>query len=493
MKKRYLVLCRLVIAVLGLGLVGGVVAESGTKEKDPPPGVGVWTATVGGLRVIEVVLPESPLAAAPWPGEGGGLAVLTRPVGEEGEDPYREDLDGEDKAPRALYRVRGSAEDLVPVARDLPPGLDALERVGDRLWLGEEGKIWCLEEAGLVAVLELPGLDLAALERSGLIDERSLWVPDVGSLRHYRLGDRPGDHPELVGEQVLPVSAERRRRHLLLRSPSVTRLPGGQLIAGPEAAGTTRVRHHWLGEGESPEAWSRLPGPEEIEAFWYAEHGGKPVFLAATTEADRLGIFEKLKLRIFPLGADRTRAGRSPLLAIESETKNWYRFEPLLLDADRDGASDLVLIQPQGMGPGDLVIDIYKGLGSRFSTQPRRTKLDAESARWFFGEDLDGDGAPDLVVGTDELSIYRGLADHRRRAVDKDPWRRLDRTSLRAARKEVALGVEVGPSSEDRPSFRGRQRVADVDADGRPDLAVVRPFRGRTVVRLVSVAEPLSR
>lgn len=464
---------------LGAGiLVGSLVATSstGADEDEPrhPPGAGVWKAELAGLRVSEIVLPESPLAAAPWP--GGGLAVLAHEVD-------LEDSAAAEETPRVLYRLRGLAEDLVPVARDLPADLDAVAKVGDGLWLGGEGVIWELEGRELRPVLEQPGLDLGALEEAGLLGDGELWVPDVGVLRHWRSGDTLSP----AGEVVLPVEAERRRRRLLVRSPAVARTPAGHLVAGPVVAGNTRVRHLLLGDAEPIEAWSRFPGPEDVDAFWYADLGGEPVFLASTTEADRLGVFEKSKLRLFRLTADRTRAGRRPLLAVDSKTKNWYRFEPLLIDADRDGIQDLVLIQPQGMAPGDLVVDIYKGHKGRFDSRPRSTDLDAESARWHFGSDLDGDGTPDLVVGTGALEIYRGLADHRRRAVDKEPWRRLDRAALRSARQEVAKGAETFPASDDRPSFRGRQRVLDLDGDGRLDLAVVRPYRGRTVVRLVGV------
>lgn len=462
------------VLTTALTLVLTLVPVASAQEERHPPAVGVWKAELTGLRVSEIVLPESPLAAAPWP--GGGLAVLAHEI-----DP--EDSEVGKTSPRVLYRLRGLAEDLVPVARDLPADLDSVAGVGDELWLGGEGVIWRLRGEKLQPLLEQPGLDLTALERAGLLGEGELWAPDVGALRHFR--GRDALIP--AGETKLPVEAAHRRRRLLVRSPPVSRTPGGHLVAGPLASGNTRVRHLLLGDGEPTESWSRLPGPEDIDAFWYADLEGQPVFLAATTEADRLGVFEKSKLRIFRLTADRTRAGRGPLLAIESETKSWYRFEPLLLDADRDGAQDLVLIQPQGMAPGDLVVEIYKGNKGRFDTRPRRTELDAESARWHFGDDLDGDGAPDLVVGTGVLEIYRGLADHRRRAVDKDPWRRLDRPSLRVARREVARAEETGPVSDDRPTFRGRQRVHDLDGDGRLDLAVVRPYRGHTVVRLVKV------
>ncbi|MEO1083903.1 MAG: hypothetical protein AAFY88_06650, partial [Acidobacteriota bacterium] len=320
---------------LALGVLG---PRDALADEEPPPQVGVWRATVDGLPLIEAVIPDVPLAAAAWP--GGGMAVLSRPA----VDPNDDDAPDPDELPRLLYRVRGDAADVEPVLRDLPADLDAIHRDGSTLWLGGDGALYRLGDGGLELVAgspddgdsgddlsSVPSVDLPALVRGNLLADGGLWAPDVGRLVQL---DADGS---AVGEQKLPVSADRSRRRLTLRSPPVTRLDDGTLIAGPRAFSKTRIQHLILGDGEPVEAWSRLPRPEDIERHWYDRLNGEPVFIAATTQADRLGIFEKLELRLFRLKADRTRAGRSPVIAVPSETVRWYQFEPRLLDWNDDG------------------------------------------------------------------------------------------------------------------------------------------------------------
>lgn len=460
------------LSLLVLAVAAVPVRAQEPPESDPPPGLGVWQAATGGLRVVETVLPGEPIAAAAFP--SGGLAVM---VLEEAADD-----EPEDERPRVLFRVSGEASDLDPLARDLPADLESLHAAGDDLWLGGEGKLYRLGGAGVLErVVDQPGADLAAMRRGGLFAEGELWVPDVGVLRRF---SRDG---ELLGERPLPVTADRRRRRLVLRSPNVTRLEDGTLIAGPDVADSTRARHLLLRpDGTVLEAWTRLGRPEDIEQHAYLLKDGEPVFVAGTTQADRMGVFEKLELRIFRLKADRTRAGRTALFATDSETIHWYRFEPLLLDWDSDGRQDLLLVQPDGMAPGDLVVELFAARAGRFDPKPRRSKIDAESATWKLGEDFDRDGLPDLVVGTGALSIYRGV-DHRRRVIEKEPWRRLRRDALRQAKTTVATVDEADETIDDRPSFRGRVRLGDFTGDGRSDIAVVRRFEGRTVVRLVEI------
>ncbi|MEM6796991.1 MAG: VCBS repeat-containing protein, partial [Acidobacteriota bacterium] len=428
------------------------------SQDPPPPPLGVWRASVGGLEVRETVLPHPFLGAAAWP--GGGLAVL---VGGEdpGEEPQVEisvgagdsppppeapDLASSgspasgEGAPRQLFRVRGERGDLSPVLESLPERVDAILEVGGRLWLGSEEALYRVVEgaggARLETVIERPGLGLAALGRGDLLSADSLWLPRVGALEHYRLAVSAGGAltAERLESHELPVLARRFRRSLTLRSRPVFRLPSGTLVAGPEKVGPARVRHIFFPaqepSAEGSESWSRFPGPEDVDRAWYLEIDGQPAFLAATTRADRLGVFEKLKLRIFRLRADRTRAGREPMFALETRTRNWYGVEPRILDWDRDGKDDLALIQPAGLRNKSLVVDVYRGRANRFNPKPLRSSVDAESARWHFGDDLDGDSVPDLIVGTNTLEIYRGDPNSRRRVLEKKPWRTLSASAF---------------------------------------------------------------
>src|SRR4029077_1692238 len=116
-------------------------------------------------------------------------------------------------------------------------------------------------------------------------------------------------------------------------------VPGGEplQVVGPEENGKLRLRTLLLDSGGSPaEPWPRLPGPENVDSFRYAALDGRPVLLVFTSDAEKLGIFAKQRLRLFPLSADRSRSGQPPALAFETETHRWFPVDTVLRDLDRD-------------------------------------------------------------------------------------------------------------------------------------------------------------
>lgn len=469
------------------------------------------------MRVVEAVLPGRAVATAPWP--GGGLAVLVA-----AEDPHRSTgaTDGEetyedDERPRALYRLRVDpdggieATDLEPVAVDLPADLDALARVGDALFAGARGEDdeessgrllrWRDDEKHFELVFEHPSLDLDRLARAGLIHDASIAVPEVGRLVHYRFeGDRfEGDEPTIVGETPLPAFTRRCPTGFEMTSPPVERLPpsspdaGPRYVAGPVASGATRLRSILIDpSAEEPvaNAWSRLPSPEDVDAHHWVTIDGRPYLVAITTDAERLGVFEKSKLRVLPLVTDRTRAGRGATFELETETRNWYAVGVEIFDEDGDGRDDLVVLQPQGLSGGDLVVEVFRGIGDgRFDRRSRKEEIDdAEGADWSFDRDWTGDGRRDLlVVAEGDLRLYPG-SDHRRRPVESDPaW------SLTAEATAAARTIVERPGHADAPTrfaYRGRLVVENLDAgpesDDRPEIVLVRTVRDRALVRIVS-------
>ena len=63
------------------------------------------------------------------------------------------------------------------------------------------------------------------------------------------------------------------------------------------------------GEGENPavrETFTLFEDPETIERHRYLLLDGRPALLATTSKANKLGIFEEQKARVFRLAADRT-------------------------------------------------------------------------------------------------------------------------------------------------------------------------------------------
>src|SRR4029077_5370256 len=94
-------------------------------------------------------------------------------------------------------------------------------------------------------------------------------VAEAGRLRIWKL-----DSGRLVAgpEQPLPLRVTREQHALRLSSLPATAIPfpGGEplQVVGPEENGKLRLRTLLLDSGGSPaEAWSRLPGPENVDSF----------------------------------------------------------------------------------------------------------------------------------------------------------------------------------------------------------------------------------
>lgn len=498
----------LFLPLVALTIVG---ASPAVAEDNPPPAVALRTATVDRVDVVEAVLPGRVLATAPWP--GGGLAVLVATEAPATETPEPEDASGDppdsgpddghdpdpdDDRPRALYRLRTEAEasDLDPLASELPATIDAVARVGDRLLIGAtdddgDGRVWQWTDGGLDLLFEHPAVDLGRLRQDGLIDDQGLALPEVGRLSLHRL-----DGESTIEHTPIPATARRCSTGFELTSPPIERLrmPGSRrFVAGPVAAGPHRVRSLIIDPAAADdeerviETWSRLPSPEDVDAHHYLSIDGRPFLIAITTDAERLGVFEKSKLRVLPLGGDRTRAGRAATFQLETDTRNWYSVGVEVFDDDGDGRDDLLVLQPQGLSGGDLVVERFAGLGNgRFDRRSRKTELDdVEGARWIAGRDWTGDGRADLwVVAESQLRLYAGI-EHRRRTVAKDPIRVLDATTTERAASTLA----EHPGHVDAPTrmaYRGRPKVDDLDADGHPKITLVRHVRGRGLVRIVS-------
>lgn len=240
-------------------------------------------------------------------------------------------------------------------------------------------------------------------------------------------------------------------------------------------------------------AWCHFTANEKVARSWYLSIDGRPMLAVAALAADKLGIFEKQKLRVFPLRADRTRAGSPPALEIHTVTRHWYELGVHVADVDLDGRDDLVVVQPDGLGAKKLAVEVYRGQGNGgFYVTPRRSVIVAPAARWTFGADLDGDRAPDLVtLAGDRLEIYRGLAEHKRKALDKTAYRSFEVADLGAdSDLELVVHVGDGGDSDDRDwSQAGATppRVVDVDGDGRGEILLAGERGGRTLLWVIQL------
>ena len=462
----------------------------------PPPAVGVTVTPAAGARRADAVLPGHLLAAALPKGADGRrrLVVLTTP-----DDPAAE---ASPQGARSLYLIDADRPGAPRKLLDgLPAGADSLTAAdldgdgAEEILLGAPGRLLTLGSADSPVapreLLEAPGLDLR--RHAGI--PGMIQLAEVGRLRTWRL-----EEGRLVAgaERPLPVRAARERRSLRLSSPQVTPIAMSEgappvHAVGPEENGKLRLRTLLLTtDGQQTESWSRLPGPETVDGYRYVAVDGRPALIVTTADAEKVGVFAKQRFRLFPLGADRSRSGQPPSLAFDTESNRWFPVDPVLLDLDRDGKQDLVVLQPEGLGGGDLVIDTFFGQGGGRFERPRRLKLgDLDSRVWIYGRDLTGDGAADLAAITrDGLRVFAGTADPRRALLDR---RSRPAVALGGAQERIEVSVAIGTAGVETSSSLADSlapRAEDLDGDGRAEILLFSRSaggRGRvTVVRLGS-------
>ncbi len=485
---------------VALLLVLTVAAGAALAGEEPqPPEAGVTARQAGDARIVEAVLPGSAVDVVLVP--GAGLAILVAAA-------------GDDAGPRSLYRFDPAGDGaLVELASDLPAELDAvacLDLDGDgrgEIIAGAPGRILSLGTLGDPAtgrrphqLLEAPGLDLGRLRRHGLIapDPALVPVPALGRLELYRLAAEGA--LELAAAVELPVRARRLRSGLELSNPPV-HLLGPLFAAGPELQGKRRLLTTLIDPSDpqagGKEIWARLSANERIAQSWYLSIDGLPMLAVAALSADKLGIFEKKKLRVLPLRADRTRAGAPPALEIDTVTRNWYRLGVHVADLDLDGRDDLVVVQPDGLGAKKLAVEAYRGQGTGgFFLTPRRSVVVAPGARWAYGTDLDGDRIADLVAVTEgRLLAFRGLPAGKKQVIEKKPHWSFETADL-GQMPDLEIVVHVGgdgedagdsdSDSDDAPAL-GRPRVADLDGDGRGEIVLRGEIGGRALLRVIEL------
>jgi len=461
------------------------LTTAGDESRPPPPETGVTTTHTAQRKVVEVVLPgrllDTNLPHLP-------LILLVATNSPDGAEP------------RSLLQFDAAGGGHLEVlASGLSEHIESIHTLAghkgrDEILLGEPGTIHRFNTAlsTLEPLLTARHLNLGLSQRFST--GADLLVPRVGRLESWGWKDTG----QLIQKHSLelPVRVERQRGGLRLFTPPLNPLRGSdaaRLVLGPVPQGKQRLHSAILdlaSEEIGLESWALLPTPERVEDRWYILIDEQPVLVVTTTNSQKLGIFEKKKLRVFPLRDDRTRSGRAPSLAIETPTRRWFSPGIEALDWDDDGDDDLAIIAPDGLGGKKLVISIYPGKGNgAFILRARKTVVTAPQASWHYGADLDGDHRPDLVTSDENgLRIFAGVAaSHKKSVVEKTP--RATWTLQQLATSPGVRRFLAARKKKDDDLQLGRPWVVDLDGDGRNEVLAQARLVEMTVLWWVALQE----
>jgi len=503
------------IAVLGACAALSCPAVTAAEEATPR----VQVRVSGGARSVTATL-SGRLAGYALPRVGSGkmayllVAPGADPAGKQEEDPCEKGVAGLEAPagaqPFRLFRLDvAGAGDLRELTGDLPAdtgGLEAFDADGDGredLIVEHPGHLGFirLDDTGEIVAPLTPWIDDAEVDAGGL-DPRSIsaiaseampWaVPVLGGVRFYdpSRDARPGTDAVAMD---LPIKVTRERGGLRLSTPSIRVVgpgPAGRILfaVGPERVESRRLRTLLLdpaapGSARVIEVWSRLPGPEVVIESFYTILDGRPALIVTTRSARKLSFLEEKTLRVFFLdGPDRSRAGSTPVFAVESNANLWQQALPVVTDVDRDGREDLVFAYYRGIKDDRVVLDVYiRGEDGAFARSPRSTQFeldDADRSMIGYGADLTGDGIADLILEAGGRTlVYAGSPEPRggRHLVEEKPrWSFEAEGSWQARVISVTLGKEEPIFSGEDPI--GRPRIADFDGDGRGEILSI----GRT-------------
>ena len=482
-------------------VAGGLTLPPAAVAESVP---GTARSRVGSAERLDVTL-TGPLLAGVAPRQADGTRGLVLLVEEEGSP--------------VLYRLDPEGGDLSRLATPLPEeahALDAVDLDGDgsqELLVGGKGSAYLLEyapggaEGHLERVIHRPWFNLASLE-DDLIrvpDAERNWVAaaDVGRLWLHRASD--SGSMDAVCECELPVFARRGPAGLLLETPGIRplaeegRVP--RFAVGPEERGgrrlATRIVDPLAPGAEPVESLSRLPEPEEVQESFYLTVGGRPMLFVSTLETNKRGVFDKKRLRGFPLGpVGRNRSGSAPAVAAELDCLMWHSIAVEVVDVDADGREDVAAVHRRGLGGGKVSVTVFlAGADGRLGNRTRSTTFEDKEARRFrYGADLTGDGVPDLaVVGDGVLSVHRGLGGSGKKLLEKRPLAPISLAldEVGAQTIEVSVGSDVEAESgeesdEETGSSPSELTFVDLDGDGRDEvLLAIANSEGRGLLRWV--------
>jgi hypothetical protein len=516
---------RLLGLLLALLILPGPSTPAAEEKEAPeaePVVPGVDLSELGGARLTDARLSERVLGLVlpRGAGEGREVLLLTGPLPspeEKGERKTEGEIERE-RRPRHLRRLNLVTGVLEPLRDDLA-GVRRVESIdlegdGREELLLVERKGFRLLRPGPERRWEGDPESLLAGEDLGRIDSgvpRMLFVEDVaptdpfllslpGSLRAYGRGAEGGF--ERLVEIPVPQQPSWRSDHLRLTTPPVTSLGRGEdgelvLATRVEAVSPERLRTRLIDldapEGaRSTECWMALPAPEDLLGGRLLLLDGRPAAAVTSTPASKLGLFDEKKLRVYLLGADRTRTGREPIFALETRINLWQAARIQAHDLNRDGHEDLVLGYWKGLKNDRVVLDVYLADGEGgFRRSPGTTAFEMEGGDRSvlrFGHDLDRDGRPDLLLRSGKgLTVHAGRepGGKGRGLVEERPlWTIPLPEGIPGGSASSSFGTG-GIRSWTSSRIWGPYLV-DLDGDGREEVLMVwnerEPRRGRVIV-----------
>ncbi len=316
------------------------------------------------------------------------------------------------------FREDGMSDgDLIPLFRDPQLRLRALEP-GDVLFPPEPLAVRSpLDEVEEMAPRDdPPGPGYVSLDRS--IQPLHLRVTDLGALRLYG-PDAGTESWSLQATVDLPTRTLPDKNMLLLAGPEVRTIGRSMaghflLAAGPVPYGDQRLRTlvislEDLHEPVLQDIWSRLEPGEVVSASGFVMLDGEPHLWVQTENTDQIEFFgDNETLRIYHLTLDRSRAGVRPVLSFEKIKPFQDTRKKFGMDVNADGRDDLLFI---ARSDGNVTLSAYlRKKNGDLASSPRQQQIPGGGRPVEFGEDLDGDRLPDLVLedaGT--VSIHSGL------------------------------------------------------------------------------------
>jgi len=402
---------------------------------------------------------------------------------------------------------RGAGERYAVSSRPVDPGILRLAAVDlDRDGAAEVVAV----RAGAIVRIDSgdPSADRTVMTDAAIADSTRVLAADGGAAvalveRGKLTIARPGDGGTFVRSHELTLPVDVRRSgagwQVTTHQPELVAIgPAGDWILAtePRAFGTTRLRTSLVRipvTGGAPvveDCWSRLPSDEEVLESHFATVDDRPALVVLTKEAGKLALFAEKRLRMFFLQADRTRLGSSPALAVDSGANLWQQTFLSVAELDGDGKDDLALVYWKGLSGSSVSVEVYsRGDGEVFRRSKRSAVIEVpEGDREQVAlDDLDGDGAPDLLVRSGgEIRMFRGLVGGKRAFAEHAESLALAHQPGGESRVSVEVSSAGTSAVRDGPAFAiDVERLAERDpamvmvVPGDPArIAVVRAARG---------------